>query len=61
MQPFAVTTSGHQATGKFIHDNDFAIFDNVVDISSEERMRLESLVDVVQKFNIAGIEDIVDL
>ena len=36
MQPFTVPASGHQAAGKFIDDDHFIIFDDIVNITFKQ-------------------------
>ncbi len=55
VQTIRPSAAGHGSTRKFVDDNDFTVFDNVVDVALINRMRAQSAVEVVQQSNIAGI------
>ena len=60
VQSVAVTASGHQSAGKFIDNDDLALFDDIVNIPFEEGVGLKGLIDMVQQFDIFGIVEVVD-
>src|SRR5712671_4977520 len=55
VQPVGPAAAGHLAAGKFIDDDDFAVFVDVVDVNFVQRMRAQGLVDVVHRVDIGGI------
>ena len=61
MQSLAVAASGHQPAGKFINDDDFAVFHDIVDIPLKQRVRLKGLVYMMEQLNIFRIVEVIDL
>ena len=61
MQAFTIAPPGHQTPGKFIHDDHFTVFNDVINIELKQSVRFEGLVYMVQQFNILGIKKVVDL
>ena len=61
METVAVTPSRHDPAGKFIHDDDLSLLDEVVDIALEEGMGAEGLVDMVEEIDVLGFIEILHL
>ncbi len=59
MQPFVVTPAGHEPAGEFVYDDDFAVFDDVIDVRMHQIARLQRLVDVMQKLHVVQIAQVV--
>src|ERR1700730_6801215 len=55
VQTVGPAATGHLASGKFVYDHDFAVFVHVVDVDPVERMRTQSLVDVVHRVDVRGV------
>src|SRR5712671_5185779 len=55
VEPVGPTAARHLAAGKFIDDDDFAVFVDVIDVGFVERMRTQRLVDVVHRVDIGGV------
>src|ERR1700722_16360857 len=55
MQAIGPTAARHLATGKFVDDDDFDVFDNVIDVVFVERVRAQRLIDVVHHVDVGGI------
>src|SRR5882724_6707456 len=60
VQAIRPAASGHQATGKLVHDNDFAVFHHILDIALVKRMGLYRSVDVVLQVPIFWVGDVSD-
>ena len=52
MQPVAPTAARHFASGEFIDDNDFVIFDHVLHVFLEQAVGAEQLRDVVDPLRL---------
>ena len=48
MQPIRPASAGHETTGKFINDDDFAVLNYIVNVALKNGMSLQRLVDMVQ-------------
>src|SRR5262249_16113888 len=55
MQTIGPAAAGHLSSGEFIHDDDFAVFVDVVDVVFIKRVRAQRLVDVMDDFHVRGI------
>ena len=60
MQPVAPSPAGHQPPGEFIDDDHFAVFDDVIDVALEQRVRAQPLVRVMQQQNVARVVQVLD-
>jgi len=54
VQTVGPAPSGHHATGKLIHDDDFAILDNVILISPEKECRSQGLLQKAHQARLLG-------
>src|SRR5579859_1197464 len=52
MKTIGPAAAGHLAAGEFVDDDNFAVFDNVIDVALVERVRAKGLVDVVHELDI---------
>ena len=55
MLSIAPTPARHEPTGKFVNDDHFTVFDHIINITLENRMRPERLVDMVEDGHIARL------
>ena len=55
MQAVRPAPAGHFAAGEFVDDDDFAVFDDVLDVAVIQRVRAQSLVDVVNRFHVLRV------
>ena len=60
METIAVTPSRHDPAGKFIHDDDLSLLDEVVDIPFEEGVGAKGLVNMMEEINVLGFIEILD-
>ena len=58
VETVAEPATEHHSSGVLVNDDDFAVSNDVVDVSGEEAVGLNACVDVVEDFGIAG--DVVD-
>jgi hypothetical protein len=61
VQPVAVAAAGHEAAGELVHDDDLALFDDVVHVALEQGVGLEGLVDVVQQLDVGRVVEVFGL
>ena len=47
--------AGHLAAGKFVHNNDLAVFIHIIHVNSVQRVRPQPLVHVMHDFNVGGV------
>ena len=50
----------HQAAGELVDDDDFAFFDDILDVALVEMVRLDGHLDVVLQVPVLGVGDIAD-
>ena len=55
VQAVAPPPSGHQTAGELVHDDDLAVLDHVFDVQTEQRVRAESLIDVVEQRHVRRV------
>ena len=55
MQAVGPAPARHQATGEFVHDDDFAVLHHVVHVALENGVGLQRLVDVVQAADLRRV------
>ena len=60
MQAIGPPPARHHAPGEFVDDDDFAVFDDIFDISTIERMRLDRGLDVVFQRPVLRVGDVAD-
>ena len=60
VQAVAPAASRHESPGEFIHDDDFALFHDIVDVPFVEGMGLERLDDVVDEIHMVGVVEVVN-
>ena len=60
MESVAPPASGHQASGEFVDDDDFAVLDDIFTVALVQRVRAQALIDVVKDLHVGGIVEIVD-
>ncbi|MNC83306.1 hypothetical protein D3C75_1371870 [compost metagenome] len=57
MQTIGPATTLHGTTGMFVDNNNFAIFDDVINITGKQHVRTQSGGHVVHKHNVGrGVE-----
>jgi hypothetical protein len=61
VQAVAVAAAGHEAAGELVHDDDLALFDDVVHVALEQGVGLEGLVDVVQQLDVGRVVEVFGL
>jgi hypothetical protein len=61
VQAVAVAPARHEAAGELVHDDDLALFDDVVHVALEHGVGLEGLVDMVQQLDVGRVVDIFGL
>ena len=59
VQPVAPPAPGHEAAREFIDDKDLTVFDDIVDVTFVERVRLQGFHDVVHEIHVGRIVQIV--
>ena len=52
VQTIRVAASGHQATGKLIHNHHLSVLDHVVDIAAKKSMGFQSLLNVMDQIHV---------
>jgi hypothetical protein len=60
MQAVGPAAAGHHTAGELVHDDDFAIFHDVLNIATVERVRLDGGLDVVFEVPVFGVGDVAD-
>ena len=60
MQAIGPAAAGHEATGKFVNDDNFAVFDHVLYVTVIQRMRLNCGLDVVLQRPVFWIGNVAD-
>ena len=60
VQSIRPATAFHQASGEVIDDDHFAVLHDILMVEPVKRVRLQSLLDAVQQFHVAGIVKIAD-
>jgi len=55
METVAVAPARHQPTGKFINDNDLAIFNHIIYVTPEQKVSFERLIDSMNQVHIVEI------
>src|ERR1039458_6583918 len=50
----------HQAAGELVDDDDFAFFDDILDVALVEMVRLDGYLDVVLQVPVLGVGNIAD-
>ena len=58
MKTFGVSAAEHQAAGELVHDDDFTVFDDIVDIPLHDAVRPHRLVDVVAQRSVLHIRQV---
>ena len=58
MQAIRPAPAGHQSAGEFVDDDDFAVFDDVINVALENRVRFERLLHMMQGIDLARIIEI---
>ena len=58
MQTFGVATAQHETAGEFIHDDDLAVFDDVVDIALHDAVGTKRLIDVVREGGVFDVRKV---
>ena len=61
VQTVGPAASRHLASGEFVDDHHFAVFHHVVDVLLEERVRAQSLVDVVDELHVLRIVEVAEV
>ena len=61
VQTLAVSTARHQTAGKFIDNYNSTVLYNIINIPFEKSMCFQRLIDVVEKFDIFRIKQVVHL
>ena len=61
VQPLAVTSPGHETAREFVDDEHLAVLDDIVHVAPEEGVRLQGLIHMMEQFDIARIEEVLDL
>ncbi len=60
MEAIGPAAAGHEAAGELVDDDDFAVFDDVLDVALVETMRLDGGLDVVLEVPVFGVGDVAD-
>ncbi len=60
MKAIRPAPAGHLAPGEFVDDDDFAVFDHVLDVAVVERVGAEALVDVVNRLHVLRVVHIAE-
>ena len=60
VQAVGPAAARHQAAGELVDDDDFAVFDHVLDVALVERVRLDRCLDVVVQVPVLRIVDVAD-
>ena len=55
MQPVRPAPAGHETTGEFINDDDFAILNHIINIPLKNGMGFQCLVDMVQGADLGRV------
>ena len=55
MQPFGPAPPRHQATGKFVDDDDFVVLHHVVLVFVEQTVRAQRGIEVVNEDDVGGV------
>ena len=58
MKSVGIASAEHNSARKFINDKNFAIFNNIIDITLHNTMRTDSLIDMVLNGNILCVHKI---
>ncbi len=58
MQAIRPAPAGHEAASELIDDEDFAVVDHVLDVELVERVRLQGLVDGVQRVHVRRVVEL---
>ena len=53
-----IPSAQHQTTGKFIHDDDLAVFHDIIDIAFHDTVSLQRLIDMVAEGSVFDIRQI---
>ena len=60
MEPVRPAASRHEPSGEFIHDDNFPLFDDVIDVALEGAVGLEGLIDVVEGVDMSWVIEVAD-
>ena len=55
MQPIRPAATGHRASGKFVHDDDLALADDVILVALEQVLGFHRRFEVVHHFHLLGV------
>ena len=55
VQAIGPAAAGHLAAGEFVDDDDFAVFDDVIDVVFVKRVSAQRLIDVVHHVDVGGV------
>src|SRR5208282_2871684 len=61
MQTVGPAPARHLASREFVDDHHFAFFHDIIDIALEERVRAQSLIDVMNDVHVGGVEEIAEI
>ena len=59
MQPVAPASSGHEATGELVNYYYLAVLHDVIHVFPEKHVRPKALIDVVERFYVARVVEII--
>ena len=60
MEAIGPAAAGHEAAGELVDDDDFAVFDDVLDVALVEGVGLDGGFDVVLEVPVFGVGDVAD-
>ncbi len=60
MQTVGPAPAGHLAAGKFVNDDDFAVFHNVIYVALVKCVRAQALIDVVNNLHVRRIVEVTE-
>ena len=58
VETFAIAASGHLAAGELVHDDDLAIFDDVILVALEDNLGLNGILHVARQVQIVLVVDV---
>ena len=61
MEAVGPAPARHEAPGELVDDDDLPVLDHVVDVAAVEGVRAQGLLDVVQRGDVLGVVEVVDV
>ena len=61
VEAVGVAAAGHEAAGEFVHDDDFAVLDDVVAVTFKDGLRFERVFGEVDEGEVVRAVDVGDV